>query len=696
MKKPLSKKPPYSLEKEGNFGVFQSGESLPVHYLLTTLGVPELEKLTLARHIRQEKIDFELLMQRDIDVDRVNREIIKYLAPDPGKSPAEILSRPLFFPPLLVAVIPVIDRAIQAFLPDESVEPIDLGGAAGIRRSWGDIVNLNYYQAEDGDGFEVTGPEGKVYRCEKYPVQLQVRRPESNSGVVGAELVVFDGQHRYEALKRLAGTGLLKGLSVPVCIVLSPNSTAEHFARSPQSTRPVPEVFRTLFVDVNKNAVTVGGHFNTLLSDSSVGSIACRIFCETVLDTHGEEGLAVVEWNIRNKKDATQIKRSYSITSIGVIEQALAKSLSNKRDHWSLLKYVLALDDVESDLYPADSENEPTKVEWDRFSPNQRRILEGQIRKRLVKQGLERIFFEAAEYRRACDTFREQVAEYKQTIATRAAGFDVCEAVLQEVLEYVPIPEDSKALKASVGLFERSVEGRLEARINPIIRYGIFQRGMIAAWMSLVSRLRSCGELDFNSITTGYISLLDWILDRERAIFSERKQRYMVYSVFRASSQIKPTESTRDAITSLILAALGNKAIANRFVVAATGAASASLESILVELGLNGATRFAGIYRKERMAEFARSYRSDFSIPRDERDELGQLEDAVNDLKRRVREKSADVGEYSAALEKFNGELGNRVSKEVELALGDLRSALSYDSVVVEAGEVEDVEIEES
>ncbi|WP_157660493.1 hypothetical protein [Burkholderia ubonensis] len=695
MKQPQSKKPPYSLEKWGSFGTFQSGKSLPVHYLLTTLSLPELGGLTLARKIRQEKIDFQLLMQRDIDIDRVNQEIIKYLCPDPEKTPAEVLSRPLFFPPLLVAVIPVKNRIIQSYLPNETVVQADIEGSPGVRRSWGDIVNLNYFITSEGDTIDLSAADGKTYRCQTAAVQVQIRKPPKNSDVMGAELVVFDGQHRFEALRRLAGTGLLNGLRVPICIVLSPNSTDERHAANEQTTLPVPEVFRGLFVDVNRNAVQVGGHFNTLLSDATVGSIACRIFCESVLEDEKETGLAVVEWNVRSKKDATQIKREYSITSIGVIEQALSKSLSNKRDHWSLLNYVLALDEVAEDLYLKDGETEPERVEWDRFSPRQRRVLEGQIRKRLVKQGLQRIFFEAAEYKRAVQIFRETVSEYQDVIAKHGPDFDTYDAILQEVLEYVPIPESSKAVRASFGVFERTVEGKFDARVNSIARYGIFQRAMIVAWLAIVGRLRSSGDFDFNSITTGFISLLDWALDRERAIFSERKRRYMIHTVFRPTSVIKPSEASRDALTCLLLAALGNKEVAGTFIYGALGKKSPNYEAILYQMGLDAATRFGSHYRRERAADYARSYRADFNLPKEERDELGQLEDRVDDLKRKVREQAADPSDYKTALKEFEVELDKRVSKDVELALAELKLALSYEAEVVQ-GEIEELDIEES
>lgn len=696
MKKPAAKKPPYSFEKWGNFGIFRSGESLPVHYLLTTITVSELEKLKLARSVRPHKIDFELLMQRDINVDRVDGEIVKYLVPGAEKTASEIHSRPLFFPPLLVAVIPVLDQVMQEFMPNEEITPEMVEGSEGVRRSWGDLVSLNYFVAENGgDGITLTDSTGTQHKCQDAPVQIQLRQPLPNSGVVGVELVVFDGQHRYEALKKLAGSNLLHEMAIPICIVLSPNSTVAHKEAAGHATLPVPEVFRALFVDVNKNSVAVGGHFNTLLSDASVGSIACRIFCEAVLESQTVTGLAVVEWNVAAKKDATQIKRPYSITSIGVIEQALTKSLSDKREHAGLLKYVLDLDKVNDKLYPASSEGELPIVEWDRFSPAQRGVLEGQIKDKLVKEGLLRLYFETDEFRKAVTAFREVVEKYRANIAEKNPGFKDYEAVLDEVLEYNPIADHHKALRAAVGTFEREVQEKFEASINPIIRYGIFQRAMIVAWLRVVTRLKSNPEFTFSSLTSGYIAMLNWVLDRGRAIFSERKRPYMIHTVFRPTSQIKPTDSSREALTMLILASLGNNAVAASFVQAALNKADPGIESVLVEMGLDAATRFAGILRKERLAEFARSYQTDFNIPSDEREVLAMLEKKTDDLRRKVRDKSANISEYKAARNAFEGEIERRVGQEVTLGLSDLKIALAYESAVIEAGDIEGSDVVE-
>ncbi len=52
----------YNFRRLGNYGVFQTGGSFPVEYLLTTFTAAELSKLTLARDIHPDKLSFELLM----------------------------------------------------------------------------------------------------------------------------------------------------------------------------------------------------------------------------------------------------------------------------------------------------------------------------------------------------------------------------------------------------------------------------------------------------------------------------------------------------------------------------------------------------------------------------------------------------------------------------------------------------------
>jgi hypothetical protein len=84
----------FNVEFVGNFGRFVSFGSYPVDYFLTSLSMKQAYSyLHFARDIQMEDINFDLLMQRDIDEARVENEIMPYLKQDSGATS----TRPLFF-----------------------------------------------------------------------------------------------------------------------------------------------------------------------------------------------------------------------------------------------------------------------------------------------------------------------------------------------------------------------------------------------------------------------------------------------------------------------------------------------------------------------------------------------------------------------------------------------------------------------
>ncbi|HCD7748935.1 TPA: hypothetical protein ND538_004801, partial [Serratia marcescens] len=133
----------------------------------------------------------------------------------------------------------------------------------------------------------------------------------------------IDGQHRLFALNylRKEHSDKIKNIVVPVCIVYSPYSTLINSAVVQVPT--IPEVLRNLFVDINSTVERVSGHFLTLLSDRTLGSIICREFCKKILSERQEYGLGLIEWNTKKHKESLEISRDYTITSIGVINNIL-------------------------------------------------------------------------------------------------------------------------------------------------------------------------------------------------------------------------------------------------------------------------------------------------------------------------------------------------------------------------------------
>ncbi|MCW3610738.1 ParB N-terminal domain-containing protein [Burkholderia cenocepacia] len=686
----------FTFGKWGVFGTFETKNSLPIEYLQTSLSIEELEQLTLARDINPENRDFELMMQRDIDEGRVKSEIMKYLSPDSANSTnGEQLARPTFFPPLLVAVIPTRGEKILKYLPNATVAFGTIEGEQQnyLQRSWGRSLRVSYFESDVGELYKTDDGKDVVADIIS-PVKVDIRQSPELGDSEGVRLVVFDGQHRLSALLLLAEykRAVTSKIRVPVCIVWSPNSTLEVEQSSPENFRPAHEVFRQLFVDVNKNAVAVGGHFSTLLADSDIGKISARIFCEQVLEHYGEVGLAAVEWNIRNPKDATQIRRPYSLTSIGVIEVALKKALSGKSNS-GLLRYALDLVSVEADLYPKDVEYDyPNPIHYERFSPNQRMILEQQIRSLVVQKGILRLFFETEEYALARKLFDEVVGRHQKIVENQEPGFESSAAVLKHILDYKPFEEGSVEFEAKEKQFFREVAQKYDSGINPIIRYGVFQGAFINRWLYFIETLRSNDEFDLGTITTAFIGLANFALQRKRGLF-DMDRPYMSYSVFKARN-IRPTEGTRKALGYLITACLGDETVTDKFLID-LGVDDGELKAQLISIGLDAATHFAGHLRKERMLDFTANYAQDFSISQAEREDLAKSEKRKNDLKIAVRAGAATKSELEQATREFERQVETYVQTELNNALIDLKGYLNYKTEIIALSSLEEDESEE-
>ncbi|MEX2258534.1 MAG: hypothetical protein WD672_07475 [Woeseia sp.] len=333
----------YNFVRRGSFGRFQTGDSFPVEYLMTTFTPAEAsERLTFARDISTAHLDFELLMQRDIDEDRVREDMEPYL--NRRKQPISERRDVVFFPPLLAAIVPVEEERMLELYSDEA---FDSSGTKYTKREWSPFFKLTYMNSTRPDALRLSKGES-VATVDRQQVEMSLRIPGSDQK--GVKLVVIDGQHRLLAIQRVLQSAReqLKDLILPVCIVFPPLATARTKKElEPAAIMTVPQVFRSLFVDVNETMRNVGGHFTILLSDDYIPDLVCRHFCAGVLRDRGEKYLATVEWNIKTRKQSYDLNREYSLTSIGILSKSLKAVLSKV----ARLKYVLNIPEVEEQLF---------------------------------------------------------------------------------------------------------------------------------------------------------------------------------------------------------------------------------------------------------------------------------------------------------------------------------------------------------
>ena len=677
----------YNLSKVGSFGRFKTGNSFPVEYVLTTFSPNELyQQLTFARDLESADLDFELLMQRDIDEDRVRTEMEPYLNRSNRASEKHDV---VFFPPLLVAIVPVENEQMLDYYEKSKVTDGDY-----VVREWEPFFNLRFVPSSNPDATTVRDGE-KSYRVSREPVEISLRIAGGDEK--GSRLVVIDGQHRLLAIRRVyeADKSLLRELAIPVCIVFPPESTLENVEKAkPVLVHKVPQVFRRLFVDVNETMEKVGGHFTILLSDDTVPSLASRQFCDYVLQTSGKDGLAAVEWNIRARKNSYDLNRPYSLTSIGLITKALELVFKNEA---ARLNYVLNLPEVHEELHPesGDADDYPRSIKYDNFSISQKPVLESQIH-RYLAPAICRLVFEIDAHKKKLDVFNQKLRALRTKAANATPGTDEArnaKKLLGHILDYRPILQsDDDGLAARSEFFGQIKKGK-EDTCAEVIDRALFHRCIFDVWSVFLDEGRAL-ELPLRSTVDACIGLFDKALPDQGKSFSFT-QEYMQHSVY-MNGRIKAKEDTRKALGKLVLAHLGTKETAKsvaKKLSADTELDQDELEDKLREIGINAAIAFGKHYEKERTRQFKKGYMVDISVDKDDREVLQKFE----------RLHKAEFEEYRAGRRRkedvsteFDRLVAEHVSKDVEGAMRKLteRLDLGVDILVTDDSDFEEDETE--
>lgn len=204
----------FELKRTGTFGNFSAAGSFPVNYVLSSFDIEDLKHLTFARELVTDSLDFEMMMQRDIDEERARKELAEYIYPS-NKSETELESNIAFFPPIIVAILRVKDDKILPYYPDSSATEED----GLVHSKWGNLFEIKGFSDESSKQTSELGG----YRVQKSPVEIGL-----NTNSDGARLVVIDGQHRLFAIKEMLETdkkSALENLHLPVCVVFPPNAT---------------------------------------------------------------------------------------------------------------------------------------------------------------------------------------------------------------------------------------------------------------------------------------------------------------------------------------------------------------------------------------------------------------------------------------------------------------------------------------
>lgn len=650
--------------KKGSFGTFSTPSNSPIEFVMTTFSHGDLSKLELARDITAG-LDFQLLIQRDIDEQRALGDIGNYLNPKQNNRQ----ERTIFLPPLLVAVVGVDDhKKMKEFYPIRTSKKSTDEFGDIVERSWGSLFTVTNYVHEGGKAQILTDDNASypidIDQCE---IQVDVQKLGA-----GARLVVVDGQHRLFALIK-QDPDLVKHLVVPVCIIFSPNSTEDC------NTETIPSVltvFRDLFVDVNSNVETVSGHFSILLSDNDLGRIISRNLCEQVLkDDDTGRCLQLIEWNTRLDKESKTISQPHTITSIGVIYDLLKGYFYNKKAKAPLLRYMIDFNSIEENLiFGEDDEGNPNGppigFPWTDFRYQNLPILKQAVDREIVPC-IKDIFFEIEGYKIHQDAYHESLEwlEAQQNDVKNGVHYQDLKKV---IFEFEKVPQ---RLKIYFKEFELKLKSLTQNKYPDIIRKNVFQKALLEGWLDFVGWLKP-SNVGLKSSTTAYIELVNIATRQEQATFLlDAGHSYLNDSIFEDGA-IKPTKESRNQIKRLMLGYLANKDVLNivkaKIMSLEANCDEEKIDRKLYSEGYNATGNFAEELLDQRTKRFKKSYRSKTSLNPDVREEIEELENKFN---RARADKSPEADELYID---FEARIKIEIKDDYESSISQLDAVLGF------------------
>jgi len=571
---------------DGVYGHFQTKQSFPLHYLLTSIKTDRLDWLETASDVLDiSAINFDEIVQRDIDYVRVQKEIIEeYL--EKGKD------RVIFFPPLMVTLY-----GIDGDHPITKYQNID--------RS---IDDDKYLVTYDKNRFQTELPltddqtshsidfKGKTYYYYNYAATLRL-----NSEKV--RLVVLDGQHRLTALKKLVENGgkeIVSEIDLPICIFFAPCAGAD-------TQETLSDDMRELFVTINKEAKEVSGHFLWLLKDKSLSAICIRSLGDFWKKKGGEFSyLHQLEWNQREASKADQAQKAYSVTTVSILAEALRSHIFGARGNFAYS--LLNLKEVEKKLHTSDTAPPALEINEENFDLAQLEILKIQIDK-YITPSLDILFRTPRPYR----VIREAFERATQTL-NRAVSKDIHGALQfkKDILGKFRSSNrlDQPKVQDMEVQFTEELRGDAELQKVAFFRRNVFHQALIRAWADLFLVLGEEVTLTPKEIAEGLVAGLEHICFNDSVDFLSPYKAYSQLVFFKGERIIVNTKS-KTGLRHLIISNFVNGKARSEFIkkTGIQGTKAKTVTTLLETLGFKSSAQYINILQENQTRSLSREWR---------------------------------------------------------------------------------------
>jgi|Deesub1362B_J571_1020462.scaffolds.fasta_scaffold02531_2 hypothetical protein len=600
----------FSKELYGVYGTFTPQTSPDLEYLLTNIPIADISSLKTASDVTQfESVTFEELIQRDIDYKRVDEELIgEYLDKGDG--------RVRFFPPLLVSIIP----ARNGTRPESGPPVQEFSGRRFIATFGGDNFQLVLNVSPNVTPHSLEFDGQQHYYVPFASIKIN---PDA------VDLVVVDGQHRFEALRRMAKNTEqrqhIEKVEVPVCIF---------FTRRDLSRKAsIAADLRELFVTINSKQKEVSGHFIVLLDDKSLSAHVVRALANTWKTAElipGRSKLPLLEWNTRDSRSVYQRQKRYSVTTVSAVSECFRDYIfGDTRSGYT--HTLLNLAEIQEPLSESPDSPAYGKIDDATFSISQLNLLKRQIDKYIVP-ALDTLFTAPRPYSALIAAFTNKLANLEEQASNNVHGVKYfLESVLYKYRKCSD--NDQQAVKDVEIELDKALAPRPEEREDSWFFTLFFQQGLIRGWARLAHEGVKC-EISPPKVAKGYVAALQQTCFNQVASLCAPINAYTQGLLF-DGQRIVQNRGARDAWVHLICASFNKPQAMEAFAAALAGAdvpkeAVEALEKKVAEVARESARAFMGAFEKRAVENKKKSWRFG-EIDGVDFDELSRLEsDAAN------------------------------------------------------------------
>ena len=355
----------YKVEFRGNSGLFDLGNDTSIEFLQSAIDFKKLKYIEPVRSIfKRGALPFDLLLQRDINDDRINDDLIPYLLENSNS----------FFPPIIVVILKVNKTSDATELEKYYPKPVETNQL--------EIGSSKYHQRKFSDLFTVDILQ-QSNTLQRWFTELRIGED--------TRLLAVDGQHRLVALQAIfdqlkeeekhlypvledydIDLNKYKNLKIPITFLYMPDI----YEDNQNCHTNIVETFRSVFVDINRNARKVSEIRNILLDEHDFRSIFTRNICAEIqndqqnnYDKYNAISLDEIEWEKESREK--QLTNHFAVTNVIILQNIITAWLG--KDDSDNFKQILKLNAISGDL--EDTNISFTDMKLTTFSHKQKQII---------------------------------------------------------------------------------------------------------------------------------------------------------------------------------------------------------------------------------------------------------------------------------------------------------------------------------